>query len=356
MDRKQSVVANVRYQPAAERGMKRLKGLLRYVQYRDDRDGHISQKEGLKRWTDKGLGHNFQTIAARCDELKSAHVQAFTWVINPNPDLMALLPEHQREAFVRELTETTLDTFFEARGLETPEYAYAIHRRITIDETQPGRDNPHAHVILAGSYDSWADGGRLPLYMNRNKRENHIDLLHTVAQQQIEHLLAREVGLDWEQQYDRLMAAREQPTASISDSELEGEKPAASQPPHGFVKDEAGNLWQARIATRAVNPAVSQVGLILTPADPAAATDQHFVALVESLTATQASHLGQQLLSITHKDPEKGWESALQWAEQLQAMDPGLRNNLLDEPTQGPESTLSSEIPDRTRPGPDLDL
>src|SRR5258708_19600952 len=114
MDRKQSVVANVRYQTAAGRGVRRLKGLLRYVQCGDERDGHISQKGGLERWTDRGLGHNFQTIAARCDELKSAHVQAFTWVINPNPDLVALLPEHQREAFVRELTETTLDTFFEA--------------------------------------------------------------------------------------------------------------------------------------------------------------------------------------------------------------------------------------------------
>ncbi len=211
MDRKQSVIANVRYQTPKGRGAKQLKGLLRYLQYRDDRDGHIPQHRGLERWVDHGLGGDFQTVAARCEAFKSAHVQAFTWVINPNPDLVSFVEETRREAFVRELTERTLENFFEARGIEIPEFSFAIHRRETTDVFEPGRDNPHAHVILPGTYGSWADGARLPLYMNRNRRENHIDLLHDIAQAEIDLLLQRKVGPDWEQRYDAMMAEREAP-------------------------------------------------------------------------------------------------------------------------------------------------
>ncbi len=197
----------MKYQSPKGKGAAQLKGLLRYIQYRDDRDGHIPQQRGLDRWVDRGLGSNFQTIAANCEEYKSEHVQAFTWVINPNPDLMAFVPEKKREQFVRELTEATLERFFEAREMEVPEYAYAIHRR----ETGDHRDNPHAHVILPGTYHSWADGSRLPLYMNRYKKENHIEMLHETAQQQMDVLMQRYVGLDWEQRYDVLMAERQPP-------------------------------------------------------------------------------------------------------------------------------------------------
>jgi hypothetical protein len=202
MDRKLSVVANVRYQSPKGKGASKLKGLLRYFQYRDDRDGHIPQAAGLERWVNHGLGSSFQAVAATCEALKSEHVQAFTFVINPNPDLIRFIPDERREAFVKELTEATIDTFFEERSIEGLEYSYVYHRRETHDKDRPGRDNPHTHVVLPGTFDSFADGARLPLYMNRNKRENHIEMLHTIAQQHIDLLLQREVGLDWEQRYD----------------------------------------------------------------------------------------------------------------------------------------------------------
>jgi len=210
MDRKLSVVANVRYQSSKGGGGGRsLKGLLRYFQYRDDRDGHIKQEQGLERWVDKGLGRNFQNVAANCDALKSEHVQAFLFVINPNPDLIRFVPDERREEFVKDLTEQTVEAFFEARHVEGIEYSYAYHNRVTDDTEAPGRDNPHTHVVLPGTYDSFADGQRLPLYMNRSKRENHIDMLHEVAQQKIDLLLQREVGLDWEQRYDAWELAQE---------------------------------------------------------------------------------------------------------------------------------------------------
>jgi hypothetical protein len=209
MDRKLSVVANIRYQTAKGKGASKLKGLLRYVQYRPNRDEHIPQRGQTERWVDHGLGDNFQTIAANCDATKSDHVQAFTVVITPNPDLMALVPEDRRVAFVQELTEATIDTFLAERRVEGLEYSYATHRRETTDPAHPGRDNPHTHVILPGSYYSWQDGERLPLYMNCNKDENQIEMLHHIAQKQIDRLLQREVSLDWEQRYDLAQLERE---------------------------------------------------------------------------------------------------------------------------------------------------
>jgi hypothetical protein len=214
LDRKQSVITNVRYQTPKGKGASKLKRLLRYIQYRDDRDGHIPQHRGFERWIDKGLGQNFGEIAARCEEWKSAHVQAFTWVINPNPDLIALVPEVQHVQFVRELTENTLEQFFEARGIDEIEYSYCIHQRETTDEERPGRDNPHAHIVLPGTYMSWVDGARVPLYMNQNRRENHIEMLHEVAQEQPDSLMIEYVGREWEQQVDRLFIMKEPVTRS----------------------------------------------------------------------------------------------------------------------------------------------
>ena len=79
------------------------------------------------------LGNTVGEIANTCEQYRSDHVLAFTVVLNPNPDLVAMVPEKRRARFVRELTETTLDRFLEARGIEggiehgrTDEYSYNI--------------------------------------------------------------------------------------------------------------------------------------------------------------------------------------------------------------------------------------
>src|SRR5262249_24335604 len=81
--------------------------------------------------------------------------------------------------------------------------------RETTDRGLPGRDDPHTHVILPGSYYSWQDGERLPLYINRDSADNQIAALHQIAQQQIASLMEREVGLYWEQRYDLALLERE---------------------------------------------------------------------------------------------------------------------------------------------------
>ncbi len=313
MDRKQSVIANVRYQTPKGKGASKLKGLLRYVQYRDDRDGHIPQHRGLERWTDKGLGGDFQTIAANCDRLKSDHVQAFCWVMNPNPDLVAMMPEKQREAFARELTETTMERFFEARGIDTPEYAYAIHRRETTDSNRPGRDNPHAHVVLPGTFDSWADGARLPLYMNQNKRENHIELLHGIAQQQIGSLMERYVGLDWEQRYDALLADRERVAELATQAAqvaVESAQQNSGERPHGILHDDDGSVWRLWVATR-------DVGFIMQRDDKDGKVQEAFVSQAEGLSLDEADQSAQGMVEVMKRDWENGVYQAIKVAEDV---------------------------------------
>ena len=248
-------VANLRYQSSKGKAFGKVRDLGRYFQYRQDRDQHIPQERGMERWVNHGLGNNFREIAENCEVFKSDHVQAFFLVINPNPDLVDMIPEEQRETFTKELTEATVEVFFTERGIDTPEYSYAFHLRETRDKDIPGRDNPHTHVILPGTYESWADGERLPLYMNRNKRENHIDLLHQVSQQQMAHLLNRYVGLDWEQRYDTLMQERNRteeipvpiPFTMPDDFDWLSHKPDI--PPHFQKTDQDGSPTQVWLAS-----------------------------------------------------------------------------------------------------------
>lgn len=275
--------------------------------YRDDRDGHIPQHRGLERWVDRGLGGNFQTIAANCEEYKSEHVQAFTWVINPNPDLIAFVPEKKREQFVRELTETALEQFFETRELDVPEYAYAIHRR----ETGDHRDNPHAHVILPGTYHSWADGSRLPLYMNRYKKENHIEMLHEAAQQQMDVLMQRYVGLDWEHRYDVQMLEKlsvdempkERTNESQSPIDLEFIVTAPKTIPDTTVLFDDGVQMQVWIGVEDdLFSNTQRVGLICHWNEADKGDDQAFISAVDYLDSEEAETLIAYLHN--HMKPE----------------------------------------------------
>ncbi len=79
------VVANVKYKKPTQEDSKRQKGLLRYLTYRDGRDGHIRQAGGIERWHDLGLGRTLQEVAKRCEACKGEHVLAWTLVFNPTP-------------------------------------------------------------------------------------------------------------------------------------------------------------------------------------------------------------------------------------------------------------------------------
>ena len=93
MDRKQMCISNLTYK-------KPMKNLLKYLTYRDSRDKYVPQVIGMERWVDHGMGNSIHEIAQRCDGYQSDHVLMFSLVMNPNPDLINLIPHDDREQFV----------------------------------------------------------------------------------------------------------------------------------------------------------------------------------------------------------------------------------------------------------------
>ena len=141
------------------------------------------------------MGSSVAEIAQHCESLQSQHVLLFSLVYNVNPDLMAMVEPEQREQFVRELTVSKTEAFFEERGIDTGvEYAFVMHHRQTDDPQSPGWPDPHTHVVLPGTYYNDGMGERVPLYFSQNKSVNHIAMLHTLTEQQVIDQMDRYVG------------------------------------------------------------------------------------------------------------------------------------------------------------------
>jgi hypothetical protein len=200
--------------------------LLKYLTYRESRDEKARQAGGRERWLDQGMGASVSEIAERCEAYQSEHVLMFSLVINPNVDLIRMVPPDEREAFVKQLTERTMNNFFDARGIDTGvEWSAVLHHRQTDGNEAPGQHNPHTHVVLPGTYYD-ADGGRRkPLYFSKNRRVDHIELLHEVTQENMVALMDRYAGRDWEQRYDALTAVREQQEQVAYTEEAHGHEP-----------------------------------------------------------------------------------------------------------------------------------
>jgi len=223
MDRKQMCVTNVKYKKPTQNEARRMKNLLGYLTYRDSRDDYVAQVSGVERGVDRGMGHSVKQIADHCESYQSEHVLLFSLVVNPNPDLIRMVPHDEREAFVRQLTERTVEGFFDARGIDTGvEYSYVTHHRQTDGDESPGQHNPHTHIILPGTYYDADEGRRRPLYFSKNREVNHIEMIHAVTQEHMADLMDHYAGPDWEQRYDELAAIREQQENVILD-----------EPPHG---------------------------------------------------------------------------------------------------------------------------
>ena len=247
-------VANVQYKKPTANEAKRAKGLLRYLTYRESRD-EGARYAGRERWEDHGMGGSVAEIASRCEALQSQHVLLFSLVYNVNPDLMAMVAPKQREQFVRELTVSTTETFFEQRGIDGGlEYSFVTHHRQTDDPQSPGKHDPHTHVVLPGTYYDDGSGERMPLYFNQNKRVDHIAMLHGITEEQVADQMERYVGLDWEQRYDDLETAR---AAQFAITE---------QPAHGTFETDDGaiNFW---VGARRTDEQTSAAGYYRTVED-----------------------------------------------------------------------------------------
>jgi predicted DNA-binding protein len=293
MDHRQMCVSNLRYKrPTADEG-KRMKQLLGYLTYRDSRDQGAKMFAGQERWGDHGMGGSVAEIAQRCDDLRSQHVLTFSLVVNPNPQLVAMIPHEQREQFVRELTERTVDGFFEARGLDTGcEYSYVLHHRESDDLQAPGMHNPHTHVVLPGTVWSEEHGERINLYFSQSKKVDHIELLHEVTEHHMADMLDRYVGLDWEQRYDALETLREE------------QKQIAQAEPHGYHISEDGLQIPFWGGVRQVDEQNCAVGYYMPFADEEGEVSIQFRPVAAGLDRHYAERLSAVVAGRLHQYPD----------------------------------------------------
>jgi len=285
MDRKQMCIANVQYKKPTANEVKRTKGLLRYLTYRESRDEAARHAAGRERWENHGMGGSVAEIVERCEALQSKHVLLFSLVYNVNPDLIAMVAPEQREQFVRELTVSTTEAFFEERGIDSGvEWSYVLHHRQTDDPQSPGRHDPHTHVVLPGTYYDDGLGERVPLYFSRNQTVNHIEMLHRLTEWQVAEQMDRYVGHDWEQRYDLLAAVRDV------------EREVSADEPHGeFIEDElAIPFWYG---TRRTDERVSAMGYYRTVQRDDAQDEVQFRPLVSGLQHDEAELLAKLLHS-----------------------------------------------------------
>lgn len=322
MDRRQVCVANVRYKrPTADEG-KRMKSLLGYLTYRDSRDKGVKLVAGQERWVDHGMGSSVGEIARRCDDLRSQHVLTFSLVVNPNPQLVAMIPHEQREQFVRELTERAVEDFFETRGLDTGcEYSYVLHHRGSDDPQAPGMHNPHTHVVLPGTVWSEEHDERIALYFSQNKKVDHIEMLHDVTEQNMADMLNRYIGPDWEQRFDALEAVRDQ------------QRQVVDEEPHGlmFDEDDPETVWNVWCGARRTDEQTTAVGYYRSYPDPTEDEPQR-TKLEFRLLLAELPHDEAELLARYLAQEMQGSVERLRWlAEAVKQMATAERAGLMRE-------------------------
>lgn len=175
-------------------GKQGLRAVLKYLQYRDTRNNHLAQDRDYERWHDHGMGVHYHEILQRSDELQSKHVLAWTWVVSPAPDLMALVPDEKRRDLVCDLTERIVHDYYTERGFDLPEFSYVLHSRMTEpEEGGEPLEHLHTHVILPGTAPTVAE--RLPVY--NNKERGHDALFREIASQHFSAALDELVGPEW---------------------------------------------------------------------------------------------------------------------------------------------------------------
>jgi hypothetical protein len=135
------------------------RGLLRYLQYRDDRINHIPRAGGPDRWVDCGLGGNWREILDNAGELQSSKVLLRALVVRPPQEMVARLEQVDLERWARrrelleEVVERVMDAEMERAGVMRPDgrrqpldlpYSYVLHA----PDDGNGIESTHAHIIV----------------------------------------------------------------------------------------------------------------------------------------------------------------------------------------------------------------
>jgi len=169
-----------------------VRGLLKYVQYRDDRDDHIAGGGGPDRWVDGGLGDSYPKILARLDELSTGnpHAYCFAVVISPDPEAIAEIEGDPQGRFVEAIRASMAEWQAWRDEHDKPlagpiEYSFVVHR----PERNYG-EQMHAHLILPAATENAMNGDLTPLYNNRTQ----IDALKEIVYRQLDR--AYDLDLD----------------------------------------------------------------------------------------------------------------------------------------------------------------
>ncbi len=193
-------MATWRYKKPDKGGHRGLKATLKYVTYREDAS-HRLPADGRERWVDGGLGATWREVYQACRRLAGPYVLAHHFVIAPDPDLMALVPEAERRDLLAELTTHTLWDWHQARDLPVPELSFVLHDRETTDQAAPGRQMLHSHVFCAGTLPA-LDGRESVMVKERDVVRNKGGMerdtnLNHIAEQNLSDLLDQTLGHGW---------------------------------------------------------------------------------------------------------------------------------------------------------------
>jgi hypothetical protein len=135
------------------------KGLLRYLEFREDRINHIPRDGGPERWIDCGLDGSWREILENVTALQSEKVLLRALVIRPPQEQVAGLekldPERwaNRRELLEEVVHRVMDAEMERAGIQRPDgstqpldlpYSYVIHAPDDVN----GTESSHAHVIV----------------------------------------------------------------------------------------------------------------------------------------------------------------------------------------------------------------
>ena len=192
-----------------------VRGLLKYVQHRDDRDDHIPGAGGPDRWVDGGLGDSYPRILTRLDELSTGnpHAYCFAVVISPDPEAIAKVEGDPQARFV-EAIKASMSQWEEWREqndkpLAGPiEYSFVVHR----PERNYG-EQMHAHLILPAATENTMSGDLTPLYNNRE----HVDAFKEIVYRQLD----RVYDLEREQEKPEIKLESElEPELGFADREI----------------------------------------------------------------------------------------------------------------------------------------
>ena len=176
------IVSTEFFRPGASEE-KHLMGRLKYLQYRNDRDGHIAQEQGLERWVDCGMGNNYRSIAINAQQFASAKVLTLTFVLSPDPKLMKKVDPSDHQRLMHDITEAFMERFFAERGfLVPPEFSFVVHHKNTLQ----GDAQPHSHVVMAAT--SMSGFERVPFELRK-------------PQMQQMRAIADELAVDMVQEY-----------------------------------------------------------------------------------------------------------------------------------------------------------